>query len=76
MAQHLVHNKYNMLVELIHFGWESARTGTKLVMGKKKSRSRSMWPHYSVVLFFGSSVRTLYTRLSFCNTENLGFLPP
>lgn len=37
MAQHLVHSKYNMLVELIHFGWASARMGTKLVMGKKRA---------------------------------------
>ena len=70
-----------MLVELIHFGWElfqsSTRLGTKLVMGgKKKSRSGSMWFHYSVISFFGSSFRALYTGLNFYNPENLGFFPP
>lgn len=39
----------------------------------EQSRSGSMWPHSSVLLFFNSSFRALYTRLNFHNTENLGF---
>lgn len=69
-------NTHNILVEFIHFGWElfqsSTRIGTKVVMGKR-SRSGSTWLHYSIVLLVSSSFRVLYTGLSFCNTENLGF---
>jgi hypothetical protein len=73
--------KYNPLVELIHFGratfQSSTRTGTKLVMGKKKSSSGSVWPLYFGVLFFDFSFRSLYTELHFHHTENLElfFLP-